>query len=176
MLLRHLFKENGFTLLELLLVLVIVSLMLSPLLINLESPFGEGDLRMAGRMIVSEVTRTRAEAAYTHRERALRFNLEKNLIYPVDLKPAAQEEFQQQEDVLLRGKPLPAGVVLVDLVIGAKEKIQFGEADIRFFANGSMDRALIHIRNGENGAMTLTLNPLTGDVAIQEGYVDERES
>lgn len=169
-------KGRGFTLLELLVVLILFSLMFSMLFIRLESPLFGGDLSLAGRMIVNEVNRVRAEAAYAHKDRALRFNLEKELFYQVDLKPPVQEGFQQEEDILLAAKRLPPGVFLEDMVIGAKEKIQFGEADIRFFANGSMDRAMIHIRNEENEVLTLTLNPLTGDIEIQEGYVDERES
>lgn len=165
----------GFTLLELLLVLIIVSLMFSTLFIALENPLLRGDLKLAGRMIVNEVTRARAEAAYTNKDLALRFNLEKNLMYQVDLKPTAQGGFENQEEILMRSKALPPGVLLMDLVIGAREKIQFGEADVRVFGNGTMDRALIHIRDEDNDVLTLTLNPLTGDVTIQEGYVDERK-
>ena len=172
----HSALSPGFTLLELLLVLIIVSLMFSTLFIALENPLLRGDLKLAGRMIVNEVTRARAEAAYTNKDLALRFNLEKNLMYQVDLKPTAQGGFENQEEILMRSKALPPGVLLMDLVIGAREKIQFGEADVRVFGNGTMDRALIHIRDEDNDVLTLTLNPLTGDVTIQEGYVDERKS
>jgi len=168
--------RNGFTLLELLVVIVIVSLMFSTLFIALENPLLRGDLKLAGRMVINEVARARAEAAYTNRDIALRFNIEKNLMYQVELRAQAQEGFENQEEVLLRGKTLPSGVRFVDLVIGAREKIQFGEADVRVFGNGTMDRALIHIRDEDNEVLTLTLNPLTGDVGIQEGYVDERKS
>jgi hypothetical protein len=160
----------------LLLVIIIVSLMFSTLFIALETPLLGGDLKLAGRMIVNEVTRARAEAAYTNKDRALRFDLERNLMYLVDLQLPAEGGFQNKEEVLLRSKSLPSRVFLVDLVLGAREKIQSGEADVRIFGNGTMDRALIHIRNDENEVLTLTLNPLTGDVTIQEGYVDERKS
>jgi len=168
--------RNGFTLLELLVVIIIVSLMFSTLFIALENPLLRGDLKLAARMVINEVSRARAEAAYTSRDIALRFNLEENVMYRVELKPPAKEGFENKEEVLLRGKTLPPGVRFVDLVIGAGEKIRFGEADLRVFGNGTMDRTLIHIRDEDNEVLTLTLDPLTGDVGIQDGYVDERRS
>jgi hypothetical protein len=100
---------------ELLLVMFMITLFFSVLFLRLESPLSGGDLRLAGRMVVNEISRARL-------------------------------------------------------------KVQEGEADIRFSANGASDRALIHIRNEENEVLTLTLHPLTGEVEVQEGYVDERES
>ena len=169
-------KGGGFTLLELLLVMVILTVFSSILFLRLESLLSGGDLSLAGRMIVNEINRARGEAAYTHQDRFLRFNLENDVIYLVEPRKPLQEGLETQEDPLLRARGLPSGVVLEDLVIGSKEKVQYGEVDLRFFANGSMDRALIHIRNEDNDVLTLTLSPLTGQVDVQEGYVDEKLS
>ena len=56
----------------------------------------------------------------------------------------------------------------------AANKIQEGEARIRFFANGTVERALIHLRNEKNDAYTLEINPLTGFVKIYDGYIEKK--
>jgi hypothetical protein len=157
-------------------VILIFSLFFSTVYLGLESSLSGGDLKLAGRMIVNEVSRARGEAASTHQDRFLRFNLEKDIFYLVAPKKLQKEGVPVQEELPYNARSLPRGVVVEDLLIGSKEKVQFGEVDVRFFANGSMDRALIHIRNGEDHVLTLTLNPLTGQVSIQDGYVDERLS
>jgi len=169
-------SRRGFTLMELLLVMFMITLFFSVLFLRLESPLSGGDLRLAGRMVVNEISRARAEAATNHADRFLRFNLEKNWICLMEGKSASREGIQEWDDPLLRVRELPRGVFLEDLVLKARLKVQEGEADIRFSANGASDRALIHIRNEENEVLTLTLHPLTGEVEVQEGYVDERES
>ncbi|MEW6664420.1 MAG: prepilin-type N-terminal cleavage/methylation domain-containing protein [Thermodesulfobacteriota bacterium] len=167
---------SGFTLLELVVVLLIFSLFFSTVYLGLENTLSGGDLKLAGRMIVNEVARARGDAAAAREERLLRFDLEKDRIYLVAPKRPAKEGVQAQEELQYPPRPLPRGVMLEDLVIGAKEKVQSGEVDLRFFSNGSMDRALVHIRNEENQVLTLALNPLTGQVSLREGYVDERLS
>lgn len=169
-------NQIGLTLLELLLVMLILTVFSSVLFLRLGGPLSGGDLSLAGRMIVNEINRARGEAAYAHQDRFLRFNLEEDRIYMLEAKKPVKEGSQQGEEPLRSLKELPKGVVLEDVVIGSKEKVQEGEVDIRFFANGSMDRAIIHIRDEENRVLTLILNPITGQVEIKEGYLDERLS
>lgn len=157
-------------------VILIFSLFFSTVYLGLEGPWSGGDLKLAGRMIVNEVARARGEAAVAREERFLRFDLEEDRMYLVAPKRLPKEGVPAQDEFHYPSRPLPPGVILEDLVIGAKEKVQFGEVDVRFFANGSVDRVLVHIRNEENDALTLALNPLTGQVDIREGYVDERLS
>lgn len=159
-------------------VILIFSLFFSTVYLGLEGPWSGGDLKLAGRMIVNEVARARGEAAVAREDRFLRFDLEEDRMYLVAPKrvPKEGEGVPVQDELHYPSRPLPPGVILEDLVIGAKEKVQFGEVDVRFFANGSVDRVLVHIRNEENEVLTLALNPLTGQVDIREGYVDERLS
>ena len=53
-------------------------------------------------------------------------------------------------------------------------KIQEGEAFITFFANGCVDRSLIHLRNEKDEVYTLEINPLTGHVKIHDRYIEQK--
>jgi hypothetical protein len=45
---------------------------------------------------------------------------------------------------------------------------------IEFSPEGWVERALIHLRDGEGRDFTLVVNPLTGNTELREGYVEER--
>ena len=178
-LLTGLFKKNrgcGFTLIELLVVLVIMGLFSAIVSLRIEGGIVGGDLRLASRMIIGEIKNLRGKAAYTHKNQTLEFNIEKNIFYPVE--PETAEEglsglvFEDKE-YPLNSRRLPEGVQLEDVVILTKGKIQEGEAIIRFFPNGCVDRSLIHLRNEKGEVYTLEINPITGQVRIYDRYIDQ---
>jgi hypothetical protein len=150
--------------LELLAVVFILALFTGLLAVRSGGFLSGGDLRLASRMIIGEVTRLRGMAAHTHREQVLGLDIDKNRFY--SLEPLADGKTLEKKD-------LPGGVRLADVVILSKGKIQGGEARIRFFANGCVDRSLIHLKNENDEAYTLEINPLTGRIKIHDTYVDQ---
>ena len=151
--------------LELLAVVFIIALFSGLLSVRLGSFLSGGDLRLATRMIIGEVSRLRGVAAHTHREQVLDLDIDKNRFYSFD--PLVSGKTTEKRD-------LPAGITLADVVILSKGKIQGGEARIRFFPNGCVDRSLIHLRNENDKAYTLEINPLTGQIKIHDAYVDQK--
>ena len=174
-----LFTKNrrcGFTLIELLLVLVIVGLFSTIVSLRIEDGIVGGDLRLASRMIMGEIKNLRGKAAYTHKNQTLGFNIEKNIFYPVEREKAEDNlsgHVSVNEKYPLNSKRLPEGVQLEDVVILSKGKVQEGEAIIRFFPNGCVDRSLIHLKNEKGKVYTLELNPITGLVRIYDRYIDQ---
>jgi Tfp pilus assembly protein FimT len=158
-------KRLGFTVLELLAVVFILALFSGLLTVRMGGVLSGGDLRLATRMIVGEVSRLRGVAAYTHREQVLGLDIDKNRLYALD--PVARGTTPEKRD-------LPAGVELADVVLLSRGKIQGGEARIRFFPNGCVERSLIHLRNENDEAYTLEINPLTGRIKIHDTYVDQK--
>ncbi len=158
-------KCPGFTVLEILVVVFILALFTGLLSVRLGGVLSGGDLRLATRMIIGEVSRLRGVAAHTYSEQALGLNIDTNRFY--SLAPLADGK-------TLEKRTLPTGVSLVDVVTLSRGKIQSGEASIRFFPNGCVDRALIHLRNENNEAYTLEINPLTGQIKIHDKYIDQK--
>ncbi len=150
---------------ELLAVVFILALFSGLISVRLGGVLSGGDLRLATRMIIGEVSRLRGVAANTHREQVLGLDIDKNRFY--SLEPLADGKTLEKRD-------LPAGVSLADVVTLSRGKIQGGEARIRFFPNGCVERSLIHLRNENDEVYTLEINPLTGQIKIHDKYIDQK--
>jgi len=164
--------RSGFTLFELLIVLVLLGLFSFVLFSRVGDFLTEGDLRAASRVLISEIQRYRAMAAYSRAEQFLALDMEKNTLYGVDSRGEPLSD--TEATTATREKSLPSGVHLEDVVIHPRGKIQEGVAVLRFSVDGSVERAVIHLRNEEENTYTLQLNPFTGTVKIHETYVDQK--
>ena len=170
----------GFTLLEIMIVLFLLGLIAGILSLRIEGTLSGGDLRLASRMIIGEINSLRGKAVATRQEQTLTLNVDDNTLVPVE-KASSEDtapEWGREEKTssLQEGKRLPKGVDLEDVYLFSEGKVQEGEAMVRFFANGCVDRALIHLRNEENDVYTLEVNPLTGHVRLYDSYVEQRLS
>jgi prepilin-type N-terminal cleavage/methylation domain-containing protein len=166
----------GFTLFELVIVLFIVSLFLSLVSVPIQGVLAGGDLGRASRMIMSEVTRLRGEAAYARNPQVLVLNLTEHSFYPLE---RVQEEevggiLNQAEKRNSKKQMLPQGVQFEDVVVLSRGKDQEGEAFIRFYANGCVDHSLIHLKNLAGRSYTLEIHPVTAYVRIHEGYIEKK--
>jgi prepilin-type N-terminal cleavage/methylation domain-containing protein len=168
---------EGFTLFELVIVLFIVSLFLSLVSVPIEGVLAGGDLGRATRMIMSEVSRLRGEAAYARNPQVLVLNMTEHSFYPLEPDQEKRLEGMLSETEKRRSKQqmLPQGVYFEDVVVLSRGKDQEGEAFIRFYANGCVDHSLIHLKNSANQAYTLEIHPVTGYVRIHEGYIEKKK-
>ncbi len=172
-------RPHGFTLMELLVVILILGLFSVLLSVRIENVFTGGDLRLATRIIIGEISKLRGKAAYTHKEQILGLKVGENILYPIDSAPDGKtlsEWMSEEEKIAQNAAHLPEGVILEDVVILSKGKIQEGEARIRFFANGTIERSLIHLRNEADEVYTLQINPLTGHVRVHDRYIEQKKS
>jgi prepilin-type N-terminal cleavage/methylation domain-containing protein len=171
------YRQGGFTLLEISITLLIVGLFVGLASPRIEGVFTGGDLALGARMLISEVSGLRGKAASTRRDQVLRLDLERNWIYPVETPDETQpgkEPLPDEKDGFSRRRILPTGVFLKDLVTESRGRVQEGEAEIRFHANGRVERALIHLGNEAGRFYTLEIHPLTGLVRIHERYADQK--
>lgn len=172
-------RTGGFTLFEFAVVLFIISLFFVLVAVPIEGVLSGGDLGQATRMLMSEVSRMRGEAAYERKIQTLVLDLEKNRFYPlepetlVEFRKAEETRMEEEQEVALKIKDLPSGVFFVDVVLDTLGKVQDGKAEIRFFANGCVEHALIHLKNAAEKVYTLEINPVTGIIRTQEGYVEQ---
>lgn len=168
---------RGFTLFELVIVIFVITLFLGLVSVPIEGVLAGGDLGRATRMIMSEVSRLRGEAAYTRKPQALIFNITENSFYPYEPSDEKKAEglLTDTERVSSWKQELPPGVYIEDVVVLSKGKEQEGEAFIRFFSNGCVEHSLIHLKNSADEAYTLEIHPVTGFVRTHEGYIEKRK-
>ena len=159
-------------------VVFILGTMTGLLSIRIEGALSGGDLRLSSRVIIGEINGLRGRAVASHREQVLRLNMDENTLYPevtaLSEDPSTVWEGEEESSSAQKGRQLPEGVDLEDVFLFSQGKIQEGEAQIRFYANGCVDRSLIHLRNEHNDVYTLEVNPLTGRVKLYDRYVEQR--
>jgi hypothetical protein len=173
-------RPTGFTLFEFAVVLFLVSLFFVLVTVPIEGVLSGGDLGQATRMLMSEVSMLRGEAAYTRKAQILVLNIEKNTFYaldpeaPADFRKSEESLFEEEKEVVPRQKDLPSGVFFADVVLDTLGKIQEGKAEVRFFANGCVEHTLIHLKNEGGKFYTLEINPVTGLIKTHEGYIEQK--
>lgn len=173
-------RAAGFTLFEFAVVLFLVSLFFVLVTVPIEGVLSGGDLGQATRMLMSEVSMLRGEAAYTRKVQILVLNIEKNTFYaldpetPADFRKPEESLFEEEKEVVPRQKDLPSGVFFADVVLDTLGKIQEGKAEVRFFANGCVEHTLIHLKNEGGRFYTLEINPVTGLIKTHEGYIEQK--
>ena len=171
-------RRSGFTLLELLVVILIIGMFAAFAAVRMDAVVSGGDLRLASRLIIAEIRSLRGKAAHTHQAQQLAFDIEKQLFYPVlagrEEAETALGETEKKNKTFDSMKKLPEGVFIEDVAILSKGKIQEGEARLLFFPDGSIERSLIHLRNEKNEVYTLEINPLTGAVKIYDRYIEHK--
>jgi hypothetical protein len=173
-------ETAGFSLFEIAVVLFIISLFFVLVTVPIEGILSGGDLGQATRMLMSEVSNLRGEAAYTRKIQTLVLNIEQNTFYalepetPVEFRKTEESLFEEEKEVVPRKKELPSGVFFADVVVDTLGKIQEGKAEIRFFANGCVEHTLIHLKNEGGKFYTLEINPVTGLIRTHEGYIEQK--
>lgn len=173
-------ETAGFSLFEIAVVLFIISLFFVLVTVPIEGILSGGDLGQATRMLMSEVSKLRGEAAYTRKIQTLVLNIEQNTFYalepetPVEFRKTEESLFEEEKEVVPGKKDLPSGVSFADVVLDTLGKVQEGKAEIRFFANGCVEHTLIHLKNEGGKFYTLEINPVTGLIRTHEGYIEQK--
>lgn len=160
--------EAGFTLVELVVVVVLVGLLLG-LVVPRLSGFGEDRLDATARRIAGMTRHIYNEAALTGQEHRIR----------IDLKQQRIEGLRLEEDGELtvlsgngRGAELPEDVRFVDVDLVGVKKVTDGRIETRVLPVGWLDETVIHLRADEKRVVSLHLQPLTGMTEIRDGYID----
>ena len=173
-------KTAGFSLFEFAVVLFIISLFFVLVTVPIEGVLTGGDLGQATRMLMSEVSKLRGEAAYARKLQTLVLDLEQNTFYPLESETPAEfrktEEslFEEEKEVVPRKKDLPLGVSFADVVSDTLGKVQEGKIGVHFFSNGCVEHTVIHLKNEGGKFYTLEINPVTGLIRTHEGYIEQK--
>lgn len=148
--------NQGFTLLELIVVLVIVVLGFAAIATNISSGNETTQLKAAARDIVSALRYARGQALISHDETTLTFDLTENT-YTVSSRDKVYDI---------------AETIDVTVVTGQDEISGDGLASIRFFADGSSTGGRITLELNK-AAWQIDINWLTGQVELNDSDASE---
>ncbi len=159
--------EHGFTLIELIVVMVLISTVTAFTLPKIRSSLFTNQLRATARQFIGLV----AEAGQQSRAQRI----------PVDLRFDSKDHTfttapagNGQDNGKVSAYPfvrVPESVQVVDVSTVSGGKKNQGELVIRFSNRGYVDKTAVHLRDDDGDELTVILSPFLGVTRVLEGYV-----
>lgn len=166
----------GFTLIELLLVVFLLGITLSLAIPTFQDVTG-ARLRSAARMIAGAARYVHGESVATRGIYRLELDLEGGRYWVSKCVPDEDNrcEWARDSSTLAGVRQLPDGVVFQGVRTTQEDGAlrTLGVAQVHFLPRGYVEPAVIHLgREHGDGAFTLVVSPIGGEVEILEGNVD----
>ncbi len=139
-------RPAGFTLVELMVVLLILSAVAALAAPSFSRTIHSARLRASASDVRAAFARARSLAVAGGRERAVVFDLEKG-------------EYGLDNDAVRRGFPEPVRLGVVRLP--GEENVR-GDARVRFYPDGTAEGAEVSVDSGDGGTIRVKVDPLTG--------------
>jgi len=147
--------SKGFTLIELIVVLVIMTLGMAAVGVNFSSGSDSTELKAAARDVVSALRYARGQALMAHEETTVAFDLEENT-YTVSNRDKIYA--------------IPNTIDLT-VVTAQSELTGQGQGSIRFFADGSSTGGRVTLERGHS-KWQIDINWLTGQIELDDTFQD----
>jgi len=163
-------KENsGFTLIELIVVVIIMSVMLVFAIPRLSGFIFPDDTNKIVRWIVVKARMLRNNAVQHQKDYVLNLDIDNNRLWIADESMDTEEALKTAQD---NGYSLPETVRLIDVVFPGQGKVIQGTVEIRFTKKGYSDQAIIHIEGSDDRKVSLFVEAFLPSVKWVEEYVE----
>jgi prepilin-type N-terminal cleavage/methylation domain-containing protein len=156
---------RGFTLMELMVVLALLTIMLVFSIPRLHKTFFLDDSKSGARWIIGKIQTLKETAVRTQKHHTLHFDLDTDHYWETNESMSAED----LETAATETKPLPDGLKIADIEFPIRGKISSGRTDITFYRSGYSDKALIHTQDGETYVSYL-IEPFLSEVTRIESY------
>jgi len=159
----------GFTLLEIAVVIFIMGLVMT-LAIPYLGGFHGAELKSESRRLAGRANYLYDQASIEKVSYKMTFNLDNNSYFVTRLDPyAPQPQFVPYSGPWGFQVVMPPGLKLRDVSVEGIGGVKIGSISCQFYPDGYVDATVIHIVTASGEVMTLSFNPLTGNVAIESG-------
>jgi type II secretion system protein H len=171
-------RAAGFTLVELIVVVLIVGLMMMLAVTRLDFMVPKYRLRGAAREVASTLKQGKARAAATGKDVYLELDLSRGAYWLLVAFPKAAGEGSGEVEVRgfeyqpLMARSLPEGVQITDILFSDTEKVLEGTARLRLSPFGSSSSMIVNLKGRDDRELGLKLNGFSGTVSFYDGYVE----
>ena len=157
--------EKGFTLIELIVVVSLISILLVFAAPRLDvSFFSDQERKLSAWMLLT--VKTLKESAFKAQTiTTLHVDLDNNRMW-TSAGPVTEETPRENEYAL------PAGHRLMDAQYPETDKITRGVAVVQFYPKGYSDKALIHIEDGDDNRTSYLIEPFLPHINISDTYLE----
>jgi prepilin-type N-terminal cleavage/methylation domain-containing protein len=164
---RHITESSGFTLLELLIVIILAGVVIALVVPSMRDTLTGDNLKKASRQFIGMERKLRGEAVRDQKDYILCIDLPNSAYWVL----ASGMTPEKQDEIKKRPLHLPADVIILDIVGENNKKQSADEARIIFGKNNICSPAIIHLAYEED-RMTIVINPFLGVTDIYGKYVD----
>jgi len=160
-------KHCGFTLIELVIVLAIISMVMLLVLPRLPLTTSE-NLKSSARTLAATLRYLQDRAVTSRKNYILR--MEPGTGSFSILETGADGSEKTSADPLLQKKPLKEGIIIADIVIPRFGKMTDGQSRLDIGAAGLRDFLTIHLKSSDGAFWTVMAFPSSGKVKLYDGY------
>jgi prepilin-type N-terminal cleavage/methylation domain-containing protein len=161
-------RNNGFTLIELIVVISLISLMLFFAVPQFQVDILSDNTKKASRWIMLQVQTLKEKAVHDQKRYVLHLSLDSNKLW-VTSEMMSPEEIQTAE---ADGFKLSDDISLQDVEYPGQKKITVGRADIYFYKKGYSDKVIIHISTKDNEILSFLIEPFLSHVRLYNKYIE----
>lgn len=155
-------SDYGFTLIELIVVMVLLSVMTSFAVPAIRTALYSDELKATARQLIGLINETGQAARSNQQEYFLSFDRESQAFSVLSSK--------KNDDIqTLTAVHIPDGVRVVDFTsVHGGERV--GDLRLRFSQKGYVDKTLIHLSDEDGRDLTLVLSPFLGVTRLYDSY------
>lgn len=194
-------RQEGFSLIEMLIVIAIITLMAVVTLPNISSYF-KLSLNSATRDIASTIKEAYNAAVLTGRVHRIVYDFkesnfwvesgpkghqldtaeslekeERRTRFSRKKETAPKSKFELVRSITRKKVELPRGVQFEDIVTQSREEpLTEGLAYTHFFPNGLTEQALIHLKDESKHRISLVITPMLGKTELYDRYITREEA
>ncbi len=160
--------QKGFTLIELMVVMLLISIILAVAIPRFESAPLQDPGKKLSRWMINAVRHLRAAAIQKQMVQALVVDLSEQRMWMI------HETMNEEEQAAAAEKAfkLDRSMRIVNAQYPERERISTGTIEIRFYPAGYSDRVLIHIEDESAQRFSYLLEPLLPKVKIFEEWIE----
>ena len=160
-------KNSGYTLIELVVVISLISILLFFAIPRVQDTFLTDNTKKFSRWFITTIRNLKAAAVRDQKRYILNINIDAGRFW-VTSDSMSEEELQ---DAANAGYSLSDDVRIIDIEFPLKGKITGGQAEISFYKADYSDKAMIHIEDDSRKQMSFSVEPFLSGVRLYEKYI-----
>ena len=165
---HHQRAKAGFTLIELMVVMLLISIILAVAIPRFEGGFLQDPIKQFSRKMISAVRSLRSTAVQTQKQQTLMIDLNTQQLY-VTGQPMQAETAPVAPKKIFK---LPDSLAIVAVEFSGSDPITTGNAQINFYPAGYSDHAFIRLESSDENRYTFVVQPLLPKVKLFEEWID----
>jgi len=168
--LAHTRNRQGFTLLELVIVCLLITVSLAFSVPSLRQALVVDQLAASSRQIIALIREVRLLAAQEQQPYLIHFDLDRKKIWYHPDIPKSEEDKEQMTS--LPGFQLSSSVRLQDIQTGTTEKKRTGTVALWINRQGYLEQTILHLADDQENIISLVVSPFLSTIKAHDTYIN----